>query len=65
MKKNYDPYFADIFICEADCNEDAKYLSKLVENNYGLTPTIVPLDYFIGSHSGPGTLALFYVGDKR
>ena len=65
MTQNYDPYFADIFICEADCHEDAEFLAKMVEANYGLKPTIVPLDYFIGSHSGPGTLSLFYVGDKR
>ena len=65
MTENYDPYFADIFICEADCEDDAKALAKLVKDYYGLTPEIVPLDYFIGSHSGPGTLALFYVGDKR
>lgn len=65
MTYNYDPYFADIFICEADCFDDAENLAKLIQNNYGLSPTIVPLDYFIGSHSGPGTLSLFYVGDKR
>ena len=65
MTNNYDPYYADILICEADCENDAKTLAKMVENYYGLAPTIVPLDYFIGSYSGPGTLALFYVGDKR
>lgn len=65
MMANYDPYFADIFICEADCKQDAETLAKMVKNHYGLQPTVVPLDYFIGCHSGPGTLALFYVGDKR
>lgn len=65
MVANYDPYYADIMISQADCLKDAEYLSKMIEQHFGLKPTIVPLDYLIGCHSGPGTLALFYVGDKR
>lgn len=65
MKTNYDPYFGDILICEADCKTDADYLAQLIKNNFGIAPIIVPLDYFIGSHSGPGTISVFYVGDKR
>lgn len=65
MKTNYDPYFSDILICEADCKSDADYLAQLIKNNFGVAPIIVPLDYFIGSHSGPGTISVFYVGDNR
>ena len=65
MVENYDPYFGDIMICQADCLKDAESLGKMVENHFGLKPIIVPLDYLIGCHSGPGTLSLFYVGIER
>lgn|SRR5574344_1638069 len=65
MMSNYDPYFKDIFICEADCHEDANTLADYVEKGIGIRPIVVTLNYFIGSHSGPGTMSLFYVGDKR
>ena len=65
MLSNYDTNYGDIFICEANCLNDANTLSKYIFEGFGTNTTIVPLDYFIGSHSGPGTLSLFYVGDKR
>ena len=55
-----------VFICHGDCIEDAKYLEKLVKEKYGVKEV---LTYYtgavIGSHSGPGTLALFYLGSHR
>lgn len=65
MLSNYDTHYGDIFICEANCLNDANALSEYIFEGFGINTTIVPLDYFIGSHSGPGTLSLFYVGDKR
>ena len=55
-----------VFICHGDCLEDAQYLEKLVKEKYGVKEV---LTYYtgavIGSHSGPGTLALFYLGEHR
>ena len=55
-----------VFICHGDCIEDAKYLEKLVRESYGVKDVLI---YYtgavIGSHSGPGTLALFYLGEHR
>ena len=55
-----------VFICHGDCHEDAKLLENLVKEKYGVKDV---LTYYvgavIGSHSGPGTLALFFLGDKR
>ena len=55
-----------VFICHGDCHEDAKLLEDLVKEKYGVKDV---LTYYvgavIGSHSGPGTLALFFLGDKR
>ena len=55
-----------IFISHGDCMEDAKYLEKVVRETYH--PKDVVISYVgpvIGSHSGPGTLALFFLGTKR
>lgn len=55
-----------VFICHGDCIEDAKLLEKLVKEQYGVKEV---LTYYtgavIGSHSGPGTLALFFWGSHR
>ena len=55
-----------VFICHGDCLEDAQYLEKLVKEQYGVKHV---LTYYvgavIGSHSGPGTLALFFLGKNR
>lgn len=55
-----------VFICHGDCLEDAKYLEKLVREQYGVKE--VYINYtgaVIGSHSGPGTLSLFFMGRHR
>lgn len=55
-----------VFICHGDCIEDAQLLEKLVKENYGVKEVHT---YYtgavIGSHSGPGTLALFFLGQQR
>ena len=55
-----------VFICHGDCKEDAEYLEKIVKEKYGVKDVFI---YYtgavIGSHSGPGTLALFYLGSHR
>lgn len=55
-----------VFICHGDCMEDAKYLESLVRERYGVKEVLI---YYtgavIGSHSGPGTLALFFLGGHR
>jgi DegV family protein with EDD domain len=55
-----------MFICHGDCLEDAQYLKKLVMERY--SPKDVIIGYVgpvIASHSGPGTLAMFFLGEKR
>jgi len=55
-----------VFICHGDCHQDAKLLEDIVKEKYGVKEV---LTYYvgavIGSHSGPGTLALFFLGEKR
>ena len=55
-----------VFICHGDCLEDAQYLAKKVKDAYGVKEVFIYyVGAVIGSHSGPGTLALFYIGEHR
>ena len=55
-----------MFICHGDCIEDAEYLSKLVKEKCGVKDVFIGYTgAVIGSHSGPGTLALFFMGEHR
>lgn len=55
-----------VFISHADALEDAKQLAKLIEDKTGLvTQIITDVGPVIGAHAGPGTLALFFVGEHR
>lgn len=55
-----------VFISHGDCLEDAQYLSKIMKETYGVKEVVISyVGAVIGSHSGPGTLALFFMGEKR
>ena len=54
------------FICHGDCLEDAQYLEKKIKEKYGVKNVLIYyVGAVIGSHSGPGTLALFFFGEHR
>lgn len=55
-----------VFISHGDCPEDAEYVAKLVKEKCGLETEIINvIGATIGTHSGPGTVALFFMGDFR
>ena len=55
-----------IFICHGDCLEDAQYLEKVLKQSMGVKEVFIGYTgAVIGSHSGPGTLAVFFMGSKR
>lgn len=55
-----------IAISHGDCIEDAEYLKDMILKEYKVKDVIInEVGPVIGSHSGPGTLALFFLGDKR
>lgn len=55
-----------VFIVHGDCEDDANYIAEEIKRRYKVkSVTVNCLDPVIGSHSGPGTLAVFYLGDKR
>ena len=64
LGKGYDN--STVFICHGDCLEDARYVERLVKEKYGVKD--VYINYtgaVIGSHSGPGTVSLFFLGEHR
>ena len=55
-----------VYISHADCLDEAKELSKIIEEKYGAqTELITNVGPVIGAHAGPGTIALFFVGKER
>jgi len=62
----FEPEKQTMFISHGGCEQDAKLLANMIREKYG-TETIY-INYVgpvIGAHSGPGTLALFFLGSKR
>ena len=61
-----DPANQIVFISHGDCLEEAEYLADLVKSKMGVKEVLIsPVGPVIGAHSGPGTMALFFIGNKR
>ena len=55
-----------MFISHGDCLSDAEYLSRQLKEKCGVKDVVISyVGAVIGSHSGPGTLALFFLGSHR
>lgn len=69
MEENIGKYRDEkqpIFISHGDCIEDANYLAELVKERFGYDEFLInDVGPTIGAHSGPGTLALFFMGETR
>lgn len=56
----------EVFISHGDCLEDAKYVERLVRERFGVEHFVINhVGPTIGAHSGPGTIALFFMGNPR
>ncbi len=61
-----DPAGQTVFISHGDCLEDAQYVAEQVRKKMG--PQKIEINFIgpvIGAHSGPGTVALFFLGTQR
>ena len=55
-----------IFICHGDCLEDAQTLQTMLKEKYGTKKVFIYyIGAVIGSHAGPGTMAVFFLGNHR
>lgn len=61
-----DPAQQLIAISHGDCLEDAMYVADQVKQRMGYKEIIINyVDPVVGAHSGPGTVALFFLGTQR
>lgn len=63
----YD-YSGKVFMTQSDCYDDAKAVADLIVEKFPKMsgkPEITSIGTVIGSHTGPGTVALFFWGDER
>lgn len=66
--ENGTNYSGKVFISNSACYEDAKKVSDLIVQRFPKLqepPVIFNIGATIGSHTGPGTVALFFFGNKR
>lgn len=55
-----------IMITHGDCIEDAEYVAGLVREKMGINNILINyIGTVIGSHTGPGVVAVFCMGNKR
>ena len=55
-----------IFISHGDAPQDAQYLADLIKEEYQIQDIVLNhVGPVIGAHSGPGTLALFFLAERR
>ena len=57
---------ATVFISHADCERDVKIFADAIKAKFGNEVDLVTdVGPVIGAHSGPGTLAVFFIGKER
>lgn len=65
-KRIVNPEEQTVFIAHSDCVEDAETLAEMIREKYNVKDILI--DYIgivIGSHTGIGTLAVFFLGDTK
>lgn len=68
LAKDGDQYCEKCFISNSACEDDAISLARLIEEHFPKLNgkvQIFPIGTTIGSHTGPGTVALFFWGSER
>lgn len=55
-----------IFISHGDCLDEAEYLADIMRERFHVKDVVISyVGPVIGAHSGPGTIALFFLGTER
>ena len=63
---SYEEKNTPIFISHAEAENDAKQLADILKQRHGVEVTLITeIGPVIGSHTGPGTIALFFIGKHR
>lgn len=65
-KRGVDLSNQTVFISHGDCIEDANFLADIMRSRFNVKDVLVNyVGPVIGAHSGPGTIALFFLGNER
>lgn len=63
IQENKEDY---VFISHGDALEDAEYVRDQIRERFGMEHFLIShIGPTIGAHSGPGTIALFFMGEER
>lgn len=67
MEKQMQGYDNDVvMITHGDCIEDAKYVEEQIRERFGIKNIIINgIGSVIGSHTGAGVVAVFFMGNER
>jgi DegV family protein with EDD domain len=67
VKENaVEPEKQTIFISHGDCLEDAQWLASALQDELHVKDVMISfIGPVVGSHSGPGTMAIFFMGNQR
>lgn len=67
MEKQMQGYDNDVvMITHGDCIEDAKYVEEQIRERFGIKKIIINgIGSVIGSHTGAGVVAVFFMGNER
>lgn len=66
MEKKVPNLSHPIFLSHGDCEEEAQFVVRQIKEKFGVDVAIFnTISPVIGSHSGPGTVALFFVSDAE
>ncbi len=61
-----DPASQTMYISNSDCPEDAQFVADEVKRRYGVKEVVInSIGPVIGAHTGPGCVALFFMGKHR
>lgn len=67
MEKKMGSFQNDIvFISHGDALEDAQFVADEIKKRFGIEQFLIShIGPTVGAHSGPGTIALFFMGEER
>ncbi len=68
LAENGTDYDGECFISNSDCYDDARKVADMIEDKFPKLKgkvKIYSIGTTIGSHTGPGTVALFFWGNQR
>ncbi|MDD6396268.1 MAG: DegV family protein [Firmicutes bacterium] len=67
MSETYYEEYDTVMISQGDCLDDAEYVASLIKKRFKSVKDVIigNVGPVVGSHTGPGVVALFFIGKNR